>query len=280
MRNLILMLVITFVLMLSTSCNNDNPTNNSGKTFPLLSGASLTKMSDVILSYLNDPNLVGVIEFESRKRNDYTINWYNGVIDYRPYDGIDNYADATFRDLSNAPFSVENLLINASLLREYAKGAYSKVGTDLLELNFGATANKYYIECLNNSLLPDSTYDQVTFSNRIELTNLVRNDTISKSQGRIISWIGGYLNEKVEVSVHGTNFEEHSSNFSPGFYNLVDNTGSYEITPLLLSNIGPTNRYFDIEITSYEPIVRTLSNGKKIILLGVSKNTTTIYLTD
>lgn len=272
-------LYLLALILLISSCGNNNPVridqykNDTG---------TIENESDLIQSYLSTPNLVGVIECRSEKRNDYTINWKNfgSITEYKPYDGIDNYAEATFRDATNKPITVENLLVNASLLKEYSKGAYSKVGHDKLDLYFGDGSNKYYIECLNNSLLPDSTFGQVSFSNRIEITNIHRDDTLSRQNGIPVEWTGGYSNGYVGIEINHTNPKEGAVGQTVGSFMMTTNTGAYTIDSLRLSLLSLVNIYYDITVTSYEPVIQTLSNGKKIILLGVSKYNTTIFLVD
>ncbi len=275
-----IILLFAVAMILLSSCDRDNIVN-TGKNQNSTTG-TIENESDLIQSYLNTPDLVGVIECRSEKRNDYTINWKNfgSITEYKPYDGIDNYAEATFRDATNKPITVENLLVNASLLKEYSKGAYSKVGPDKLELYFGVGNNKYYIECLNNSLLPDSTFGQVSFSNRIEITNIHRDDTLSRQNGIPVEWIGGYSNGYVKVEIRHTNPEEGAIGQTVGSYVMTTNTGAYTIDSLRLSLLSLVNIYYDITVTSYEPVIQTLSNGKKIILLGVSEYNTTIFLVD
>jgi hypothetical protein len=275
---IVAIILMTFVLV---ACKDDNPLNPVQKIFLLQSGTEITNVSDLIDSYLNDPELVGVIEFSSTLRNDLGFYHLNNQKIIQNYDGIDNYAYAAFRDPYNNPITVDNLLINASLLREYNPGAYAKVGNDELDLYFnGSTSNKFYIENLNNSWLPDSVYDQVTFSNRIEMTNIQRYDTVSKSQGFNVQWTGGSNNGKVMIEFNLNDYSESDTTSSSGFYEITDNDGSFTITPIRVKNTGPSNHFFDISITSYDPIMRTLSNGKKIILLGTTKNTKTVFLVD
>ncbi len=277
--------IITILVLIPFlfSCNDDNPVVSSkSKHFSLLSGGNISNVSSLMETYLYDQDLVGIIEFTSTKRNDLSWNYFPGDVKVlSEYNGIINEAYAGFRDQSDQPFSLENIVINARLLREYSKGAYSDVGPDNFSLYFdGSTSNKYYLECLNNSLIPDSVYDQVLFSNRIEITNVQRYDTVHASQGLHLTWSGGASTGKVVVDFNINDYSEGSMDQSPGFYHLVENTGNYTIDPVYFQFAGPRNKYFDIEIRSYEPIIRTLSNGKKIILLGISKYKTTVFFTD
>ncbi|MBX3044128.1 MAG: hypothetical protein KIT33_04365 [Candidatus Kapabacteria bacterium] len=273
----VLLLVLSFLI----SCNDDNPLKQSQKTFLLQSGTTPSSVSDLVESYLYDPDLIGIIEFHSNLRNDVSINWINNNKVVTNYDGINNYAYAAFKDANNNPVTVENLLINASLLREYNPGSYAKVGNDELDLNFGnSISNKYYIECLKHTIIPDTVFDEVVFNNRVEITNIQRFDSLSASQGFTVNWSGGSSNAKVQINFDLRDFEESTINYSSGFYEITDNTGSFTITPLRLSDTGPRGKLFDLSVTAYEPILRTLSNGKKILLLGTTVHTKSVYLVD
>ncbi len=279
-----IVLMIGIILILP-SCKEESITPSS-----IISGGSTgdyTNLSDWIESYMYTPGLAGVIKFQSAYYKGLGFTVYPGnVKQCYNMDVIDNYAYAGFRNSNGEPFSVENLLINACLLREYADGAYAKCDPNPMDLFFGSgTPNKYYIECLNNSILPDTVRDEVVFTGRPYITNLHRGDTVRKSQGFQVQWTGGVPTGrgKITVDFDGNDTFEDTQSQPAGFYELIDNTGNFTITPERLSaygmsgGIGPVNRYFDVTVTSYEPVMRTLSNGKKV---GVSSYVTTVWLTD
>lgn len=182
------------------------------------------------------------------------------------------------------PITVENLLVNASLLKEHNKGNYSKVGTDELDLYFdGSTPNKYYLENVFNNILPDTVKGQVIFSNRIFITNYQRYDTlfVADTNGFTVNWSGGNPNGKVQIRLMKNDDEENSDITKPsGFASfVVDNSdGFYHFTSNELQKLGTKNVFYDMTIESYEPIFDTLANGKNICLLGVSAYQTTVYV--
>ena len=286
MKSIFYSAIISFALLSLFSCkehedivnSKDSKKDTNQSTFALSDGS--TTLSDVIENYLYEPNLVGVIEFNSLEQHDLTWTETGGVKTYHENDFTTNYAYAGFR-YNDDPFTVENLLINASLLREYADGAYSKTGPDELDLYFnGSTPNKYYIECLDNSYIPDTVKSQVIFSNGIQITNVQRYDTLSRSseQGFQVNWVGGAPSGKIAIHIGLNDYFEANENESSGMYELSENDGTHTFQTSQMEMLGPVNTYYDVEVECYEPIFHTLDNGNKICLVGVSRYRTTVYL--
>ena len=81
-------------------------------------------------------------------------------------------------------------------------------------------------------------------------------------------------------------FESDSSYYIGVGSGVIDNTGSFTFTSEMLTwesygapnGLGPTNKYFDIIIKAYDPVIRTLSNDKKVMFLGVSYHIITVTL--
>lgn len=285
MKKSMLILIVAIITIL-ISCNDDkDQISNTGRSFQysLQSVPDVTQYNDLIETFFYEPNLVGVIELNSNKRNDLSISKDgSNNITYHEADFIDNYAYAGFRDY-DLPVTLENLVVNASLLREYAPGAYAKVGSEEMDIYFdGSTPNKYYLECLNNSIVPDSVYDQVVFSNRIEVTNVLRYDTLYRSQlsSFQINWTGGPSNGYAVVNLNVLDPDIGNTNDVTGFYNVTENTGSHSFDSAYANVLSNWNCYYELKVECWEPIIKPLSNGNKVCLLGISSYTTTIYLKD
>lgn len=275
-------------VFLNSACKEDSNPITSFQSGP----PSSSDWSEWVQSFY-EPNLVGVITCESRCYDGYLHNnWNPGhVLIQTEGAGYDNYARAAFRDASPShnPFNVSDLLVNACLMRPYAVGAYAKDDPNKLDLYFGGGVNKFFIEDLYTSILPDTTFEEVSFNNRVKVTNFHRYDTIHKAQGFTVNWTGG--GSKVEICLDLNNFrDDYDSTYSFCIGSgLIDNTGSFTFPPewfasglpgLPSNGVGPTGKYFNIQITSYDPVKRTLSNGKKIIFVGWTQDLVTVTLAD
>lgn len=296
MNNLskMMLLLLSISLLFLSSCtddsikaskiiNNSNASNIT-KIKNKFAYQSNNRVSEILEKYFLDGRIIGVLELISTEYNSLGYKKNNsGIKEFYDCVTISNFSYAGFRNSSNEPLSVNNLLVNATLMREYAKGAYSKNDPNELELFFnGVNPNKYFIEGKPNTVVPDTVVDKVVFANRVKITNIRKGQIFSKSQDIVVNWTGGSSKSIIKIEISGNDPFENKKEFCAGFYDIAENTGTHIISSekLHLSNIGPTDRYFDITITSYEPIIKRLPNGYKICVIGVSKYVTTILLKD
>lgn len=285
-KNKLILAIILFCSLFSLySCNESSVQLNKQNIpgFTLQNSGNITNLSQLIERYPYDGSQVGIIEFIYRDYN--AIGYYknaNGLKTYVDNTGISNYAYAGFRDNRNTPFNVSNLLINGILLRPYANGAYAKEDPNDLDLYFdGNNKNKFYLEGKPNSLIPDTVIGEVVFAPAVKILNIQKGQNVSVSNNLLINWMGGNSNSKITIDFSLTDPSEGELNQTVGFYILTDNTSSHTLSSIELRNgLEKLNAYYDLEVASYEPIEYQMSNGKKIILVGVSKYITTVFVTE
>lgn len=272
-------LVLFFVALLIVSCDDNSIDNKKGNILDLITTTGTGNSFDEIIANWDNGNLTGVISIRKQNRNDYVILTHQGVQQKDSYDGWEatSYAGLFSNYSASSAINVLDFAINAMDMQRYAKGAYSIANYMDFEANFGGGQNIIYIEPKDNF---PGLIDSVIFDNELIISNVSRDDTIRRSDDVTINWTGGATNGKVKVDFTITDgFADGLDDDNTGFSYYCDNTGTAKLFSSLLSSLENDGCY-NLTVTSYEPVYRTLSNGKQILIIGESSHRVTVNLAD
>lgn len=273
-------LLIVLFLFTIYSCKEDINQENKGFKYFLNSYSGQSYNLDDLINDLNDQDLVGVVELKSNKRNDFVFNKLAGGIPTTiSFDGFDNYAYASLFDASYNPVDVNSIVINASTLKQYAPGAYHKVGEDDFDVFMQGSSyqNKILIDSING--FPD-VLDSFSLPSQVAITNLFRNDKIDTSNDLILNWVGGDINSKCEIKIH------HATTIDSVFTDekfegtsfLINNTGNYTFKSNSLQHFLEVEGYHHVRVTTFDPVYLNLSNNKKILIVAVNSHNITVFV--
>jgi hypothetical protein len=269
---IIISIILSAIILFS--CNNDNlttPQNGNRTPFdPSNSNPSGNPVLDDVLNAYDDPNLVGVIfvEFDSfDKDNNGTYTSYGShafIVDDNRTSGKDIHS---------------NIIVNAhALVTQYNKGDYLLAADESpFEAYFGYNINKFLIEGSSN--FPEIT-DSASFASPIEITNISYNQNISKSNDLVINWTGGKANELVQLIM--LRRDSVVMGAKSGTYKSVNSSigNSMTIPSAQLNSHLENNGIYEIIIKTYDPHYFTMSNGKKICFMGLSRHTINVNIVD
>lgn len=271
-----LMLLLSMFLI---QCTDEvSPTKHSIPSQYLYSGNYYTY--DDLINQYNNGNLTGVIQLIKTKRNDVVVTEENGQRIENLFDGYVTRAHGGMFNSDYSPLNVISIVINATSLKQYAPGAYEDADPySDIDIYFGSTPNKILIDSIDTfPFVKDSIY----FPSEILITNVSRFDTVKKSNDFDITWTGGDNNSFIELdfSKNCTFWDTLTTDKFTGVSQIIDNVGSYTLPYRLLQNTLQLNGKYDLSVTAYTPKYITLSNGKQILFIGVSRHTVTVEVVD
>ncbi|MCX7735506.1 MAG: hypothetical protein N2319_02220 [Candidatus Kapabacteria bacterium] len=277
-RTIILTIILSVILF--TACSDKSTGPNKNQIPSIYYNGSYYSIEELINTY-NNGNLTGIIMLIKNKRNDMVMNFFDGEWHEMTFDGYETDAYAGMFKQDYSPLDVVSIVINATTLKQYTPGAYKVFDPySPIDIFFGGNQNKYLIDSVNGF---PSVIDSVSFPDEIVITNLNRYDTVSKSNDFEILWTGGGSNSKIEIDF-SKNFTLLDSithdNTGIGFRIILDNSLGYTFPSLFLRNTCELTGKYDLKVTCYTPVYKTLSNGKQILFIGVSSHRITLNLTN
>jgi hypothetical protein len=263
--------LLTFLIV---SCN-ESTENNSIKNnpYPKFTPPGGYSWDDILQKY-NQTNVLGYVKLE---RYDYKIYQGTDIGDTIPIDAIDIYANATFFDENYNYVDAGQFLFNGNQFIAFDIGEYSyDASLDEMDIYFDGTWNKFKNESPSDFPL---FVDSVQFKAPINVTNIQRGDHISRSSDLTIQWTG-INNDIVGIFLSSSPFQEQTDSTDLAeLYNIVvDNNGSYTIPANKLTYF--TRGFASLILTSYQPRFVTVSDGSKILVLGVSSQNITVIIDD
>jgi hypothetical protein len=276
---LILILNLIALLVFGNACkdNSDIVANNGSILFPTISSSD----ENNLLSTLDKPNLVGLVTIQSLYQDEFIFD-FDGEGNYTPYTGTTDDLSALITNSNRTELvslSPASLVVNAFQMIEASDGNYYVPSHLEVENYFGSGYNKIVID--SNQYF-DKLVDSVTFSNAVRITNVSVGQVISRNQDLVINFTGATNNSFVELNVDRVyRFEQIDTNSSHTISNIChikENTGQV-ILPIEMLEEMKTG-YYTLTVSTYEPKYVTLSNGKEILMLGLSEHRTTIQIED
>lgn len=272
--------IIAFLIVLLAGCNDKTTGPDKNKIPPVYYNGNYYSIEELINSY-NNGNLIGIILLIKEKRNDMVMNYFDGDWHEMTFDGYETDAYAGMFKQDYSPLDDVSIVINATTLKQYSPGAYKLFDPySPMDIYFGGTQNKFLIDSINGF---PTVLDSISFPNELVISNFNRYDTISKSNAFDILWTGGNSNSRIEI--------DFSKNFTlldtitqddtgVGFKIFLDNSLGYTFPGLFLRNTCELIGKYDLKVTCYTPVYKTLSNGKQILFIGVSSHRITLNLTN
>lgn len=279
-------LLILFTLMITLVSCNKNMVQPEKQTYQQFSqqiseytGNYYTE--DQLKSMYNNSNLVGMIILRKEYRNDYVLSGKDDDFLYHPFDGYETDASGIFFEPNSYDkIHLNSFVINAMQMREFQIGYYTPYHE--IDIFTGNTYNKWVIESDNNSI-PNSI-DSVLLSDEIKIMNFHRGDTLNVSdttgdKGYQLNWIGGDPNSKVKISIEKTStmLDTLTQKTYTGYSFIIDNNHSYYFYNRFFDGLY-LEGYYNLTVTSYEPHIKNLSNGKQILVVGMLQHTISVYL--
>lgn len=271
-------LAIVFCLVFGLYGCKENSTNNQGGgVMSFLSSSDFTSLEEIMNDWDNG-DLNGVL-FISKDYQKVDQHFYDsGVFDTVAYENTSMSAKAGIFNSTYNGVNVVDFAVNSYDMERYSKGKYSNTKPDEFDSRFGTGVNRIYID--SNSVFDDLT-DSVALGNAVTITNLLKNDVISKATGKNLTWSGSPTATKAYVEIFYTNtfdpaINNDSLNYGISWY--MENLGSVELEPFInqLDYLGS----YDLKVTLFEPHYIGLSNGNDILVVGESSYKTTFVLTN
>ena len=247
------------------------------RTFNTYGGQSYS--FDDIINEFNNSNLTAVIDLKCLLRNDFVFNELAGGVPVTlPFDGLDNYGYASVFDANNNPIDVQSIVVNASTFKQYAPGAYHKVGTDDLEIYMQGSQyqNKIEIPAIHGFPGIKTAFN---LPPKVEITNLNRGDTVHTSANFNLAWIGGGVSSKCEIAIRYSDELSLPTDtvLNSGVSMIIDNSGFYNYSSVTLQKALQYEGYYDVSVKTFDPVYLTLTNGKEILIVAENIHRKTIY---
>lgn len=247
--------LITLSMLIFTSCedNSQNALNNTNLFSSLTSATNIPSVNDFLDIY-DQSELTGIVILQTKK-----YNVSNGSL---TYNGTETNGNAIFLNNSrtNKATAGQSVIINANPIVEYSKGIYKNSTENELTYNYGAD-NKIVIAGSGEYPSDTTTF---TMTTPIEISNVTFNQNISKSQNLTINWTGGTSGQLAQVNIIINDPINLPVNTTAGIYKKIDNhnrsitLSAQELTSSLVNGLN------HIELITYQPTYKTLSNGKKV----------------
>lgn len=260
--------------MLIISCNESTDINSvKNNPYPEYSPPGPYSWNDILQKY-NQTNVLGYIKLV---RYDAKIFQGTDIGDTIPVDAINIHANATFFDADYNYEDAGQFLFNGNQFIAFDIGEYSyDASMDEMDIYFDGRWNKFKNESPSDFPL---FVDSVKFNAPINVTNIQRGDHISRSSDLTIQWTGTN-NDIVGIFLSSSPFQEptDSTDLAELINIVVDNNGSYTIPASRLTYF--TRGFAHLILTSYQPRFVTVSDGSKILILGVSEQDITVFIDD
>lgn len=271
--------IICIALILGCA-SRDNATNPIGVHKGKFPSFIASDTSDLVYyNYVNTfdwSNVIGMIGFGKVTADGYTDQNGSPILYQTTY--YNSYATIYNNDLTEL-VSAGDIVINDIQLREYATGTYnvSADRRDELTINFGTGINNILID--STAVYPAWIKDSIDFGAAITITNITRDQNVSRNSPLTITWSGsgsGIVLPKLETLESSyVDTTRSTIGIIPGY---VANTGSYTIPAngMVDLKLGKTN----IWLAKLEPKFMTMPNGKKICLLAETNYVVTVNITE
>jgi len=264
-----------FVLLASLiliSCKDDN-TLNSNRTNhnPLISLLANTSISPVVEDFLNEydqSGLIGYVAVENKKYD--LIN--NGTVSTDEKQTA--YAFISNDNRTDGLYVGGNIFVNGFALEQFHLGSYLLRSEEVFEVNFGSNDNTFWID---SSDVFQFTEGSSSFANPLYITNITPGQNISKSSNLTINWNGGKAGELVQLKI--TKREPIINGGKQGTYTSTKNQSLVIPSQKLSSHLSVNGEYL-LEITSYDPTIIHIGNGKKLYFVAVYKHEISINIVD
>jgi len=268
----------TIILGCASRDTATNPVVSGKGKFPAFISSDTT--DQVYTDYFESfswTNVVGMIGFSKVTADGYTDQNGSPILYQTTY--YNSYATIYNHDLTDL-VSAGDIVVNNVQLKEYATGTYNVWGDkrDDLVLNFGSGTNKFLID--STADYPAWISDSVDFGPPIAITNLTRNQDVSRNSSLTITWSGsgnGIVLPKLETleSSYSGDTTRTTIGIIPGY---VSNSGTYTIPAEGMTDLklGKTN----IIMAKVEPKFITMPNGKKLCLLAETHYVITVNIID
>lgn len=261
---------ILFVSLLSCNDNNNVENNDSINVLSLVGGMTGIPNVDDFINYYDQSDVIGIVLLESRKLDvSFNGSTYNGT----ELNGSAIFANSSRTSKVSAGQSVN---VNGTPLVESSPGVYRNSTEYNLVLNYGATNNKAVI--IGSSAIPtDSSMFQ--FPSPITITNVTLNQNISKANNLTINWTGGASNQLAQLRLITSDGSLLPVGSVAGIYRKYPNhTNTLTLTTTdLQSLVNGSNK---LELMTFYPVYRTLSNGKKVCYMSKYVHEITVNITN
>lgn len=265
-------LIIAFIMVSFISCNDNNnvETNESKNVLSLVGGITGIPNVDDFINYYDQSDVIGIVLLESRKLDvSFNGNTHSGM----ELNGSAIFANNTRTEKVSAG---QSIIINGIPLVESSAGVYRNSTEYALVLNYVSNNNKAVIE--GSSAIPtDSSTFQIP--SPITITNISLNQNISKSSNLVINWTGGATNQLAQLRVITSDGSNLPVGSVAGIYRMYSNhNNTLTLSSSDLNSLVNGNN--KLELMTYYPIYRTLSNGKKVCYISKYVHEITVNITN
>lgn len=252
------LITILFVTLLSCNDNNNVETNDSINVLSLVGGMTGIPNVDDFINYYDQTDVIGIVLLETRKLDvSFNGNTYNGT----ELNGSAIFANSSRTSKVSAGQSVN---VNGTPLVESSPGVYRNSTEYSLILNYGANNNKAVIQGSTSIPTDSSTFQ---FPNPITITNISLNQNISKANNLTINWTGGASNQLAQLRLITSDGSLLPIGTVTGIYRMFPNhSNTLTLTTSDLQSL--VNGRNKLELMTYYPVYKTLSNGKKVCYMS------------
>jgi len=262
--------LVALSLSLVTACS-DNTTDvtSGGKTWL---GSILSNVDfDGVIASVDTANVNAVLLL-SQNYSEFQ-DWYNSsnISSYTEHE-----ATISFRPTIDSATTITDISVNGTSLEIPSKSAAWGFNTNGLQSNFSSGSSTNSITKTNSDAALGTIDTSVVFGERVRFSGFNRLDTIDISTGKTINFTGagGYMQITILVT-HPDDPQE---------------SGSHSITKIFHANStvtlssgdlgGLVSGKADVMVIKYDPKTVTTSSGKKIIFVGKTAHSVSIYLVD
>jgi hypothetical protein len=263
-------LLLAISLFFSSCKDADSPIVSNNKESIFLNGSYYN-----LLLNFDNADVIGFVEVGTIYKNEYVFE-FGGTGSYQPYQGRSYDATAYIANVQKTGFvSLEpaRILFNCFHMQEYGKGHYYIPSSWNITNNFGSGYNKIQID--SNQYF-NKLDDSVAFGSPVSVTNINLGQVVSRNQDFIIDVVSG--SPVVEYSLHLIDKEYNTDTIHANteVSAMRENDGNMVIEKSVMESMK--SGYYSLTVWAYEPKYVTLSNGKKICMLGKSAYKTTIQI--
>lgn len=283
-KKIFLISLSMIILLINTSCKEDSSIINQNGNINFFSGISGGNGGYDLLLAFDNPNVMGIVEFESVYQDEYHFDIYNFSGNFEHYEGESFGLEA---DIANpqrsslVSLSPASIVANAFQMQQYQTGRYYVPSHLDIENYFGTGYNKIMID--SNQYF-NKLVDSVSFGNAIRITNVPVGTVVDRNTDFVVNFSGASATTPIEYELllipdkWTQYFDTNSLHTSTGARHMKINDGQVVFPANVVQNLK--SGYYSLTILAYEPKFVSLSNGKQLCMLGLSEHRTTIKIED
>lgn len=269
--NTAIVILVGVIVILASSCKSDSTSSPGERTLSDVAALSSTDPLAYWYNQYDGTNLIAVFNVGTTHFD--IMNWTTRV-ESVTFDVTGNVLNPT-NELQ--PGILSSPRVNGAFLEGVSAGVYRWLDgqQNPLLVNFGVGSFNRF-EADSGEMFP-AIRDSVSFGQSVSIVGLPFNSILSKSTSLVVPWMGcGSDFVHISLTRHETERDSLPDGFVITYANFFPNTGTSTIPASEMARLSAGK--YNLDVTQIQPKFITLSNGKRIALIGRSTHEITVNI--